>query len=102
MKRLCKRFGAGLLVCIMLLTGACGAGINRTSPARDDMKAVWVSTVYNLDYPSKPTTNIQTLKAEADSILQGSKDMGMNAVILQVRPSCDACIPRSISHTAST
>lgn len=93
MKRLCKRFGAGLLVCIMLLTGACGAGINRTSPARDDMKAVWVSTVYNLDYPSKPTTNIQTLKAEADSILQGSRDMGMNAVILQVRPSCDALYP---------
>lgn len=93
MKRLCKRFGAGLLVCIMLLTGACGAGINRTSAARDDMKAVWVSTVYNLDYPSKATTNIQTLKQEADSILQGSKEMGMNAVILQVRPSCDALYP---------
>ncbi len=97
MKHFCKRFAAGLLICLMMLTGACGAGAGpQENPARTDMKGVWVSTVYNLDYPAKATTNAEELRRQADEILQGSADMGMNAVFLQVRPCADSLYPSEI------
>ena len=99
MKHLRKRLWAGLLAGVILLMGACGAGVKTEksqNPAREDMKAVWVSTVYNLDYPTRATTDPAALKSQADSILQNCVDMGMNAVILQVRPSCDALYPSEI------
>ena len=65
----------------------------KAAAADIEMKAVWVSTVFNLDYPSTPTTNASTLKKEADEILQNSKDMGFTDVILQVRPCADSFYP---------
>lgn len=56
----------------------------------EDMKAVWVSSVYNLDYPKKATTSASTLKKEAITILDNVKKVGLNSVILQVRPSADS------------
>lgn len=56
----------------------------------DAMRGVWVSSVYNLDYPSAQTTDANALKAEADAILDDCKEWGMNAVFLQVRPTSDA------------
>lgn len=70
--------------------------VNAPSAARDDFRAVWVATVYNLDYPDKATTDAEALKAQADAILENSAEMGMNAVILQVRPSCDALYPSEL------
>lgn len=97
MKHLCKRLVAGLLLSLMMLTGACGAGAGpRENPARQDMKGVWVSTVYNLDYPAKGTADAAQLRRQADEILQGSADMGMNAVFLQVRPCSDALYPSKL------
>ena len=57
---------------------------------QEEFRAVWVATVYNLDYPSKGTANAAALRREADEILQTCAQWGMNAVILQVRPTCDA------------
>ena len=56
----------------------------------DAMRGVWVSSVYNLDYPSTQTTDAAALKAEADAILDDCEDWGLNAVFLQVRPTSDA------------
>jgi len=61
-----------------------------------EFRAVWVSTVVNLDYPSSATTNSAALKSEADSILEDIKDMGMTAVILQVRPASDSLYPSDL------
>lgn len=55
-----------------------------------------MATVYRLDYPSQATTDPAVLKRDADAILQGCVDMGMNAVILQVRPSADALYPSEL------
>ena len=60
---------------------------------KKEFRAVWVSTVYRLDYPSQATTDPAVLKADADKILKNCADMGMTAVILQVRPSADALYP---------
>jgi len=59
----------------------------------DDMRGVWVSTVFNIDYPSKTGLTADQLKAEADTILDKVASMNLNAVFLQVRPSADALYP---------
>ncbi len=61
-----------------------------------EFRGVWISTVYNLDYPSSKNVNVNTLKTEADEILDNCKDMGMTDIILQVRPSGDAFYPSDI------
>lgn len=58
--------------------------------AREDMRGVWVSTLINLDYPSKAGLSDSELKAEADEILDTCAAMGFNAVFFQARPSGDA------------
>lgn len=92
------------VVAVVLVCGLALAGMairTQTSAGKDEVKnpnqfrAVWVSTVYRLDYPSKATTDPAVLKADADQILQTCADMGMTAVILQVRPSADALYPSS-------
>ncbi len=56
----------------------------------EELRGVWVSTVANIDYPSRQTTDPEPLKRELISILDNCKDMGFNAVFFQVRPSGDA------------
>lgn len=63
---------------------------------QEEVRAVWVATVYNLDYPARGTTDAGALRREADEILQGCAEMGMNWVILQVRPTCDALYPSDL------
>ncbi|OUP53308.1 hypothetical protein B5F17_04700 [Butyricicoccus pullicaecorum] len=82
------RLLALVLACVLtLMTPAFAAG---TPSASEEMRGVWVSSVYNLDYPSSPTTDPDKLKAEADEILDNCVKWGLNAVFLQVRPSGDA------------
>ncbi|SHI84152.1 Uncharacterized lipoprotein YddW, UPF0748 family [Geosporobacter subterraneus DSM 17957] len=57
---------------------------------RGELRGLWVATVLNIDYPSKPTEEPEVLKAEALKILDHAADMGLNAVFLQVRPASDA------------
>ncbi len=82
-----------LLLVTILLPNAAAA---RVSPNIDDMRGVWVSTVYNIDYPSQMGLSADQLKAEADTILDKVASMNLNAVFLQVRPSADAIYKSSI------
>lgn len=54
------------------------------------MRGIWIATVLNLDYPSKPTADPEALKSEAIRILDDCKAMGFNTVFFQVRPAGDA------------
>lgn len=93
------------LFAMLLVAGLCISGgalwgeaesLNNATAQEKPMRGVWVSTVYNLDYPTQPTTSPEALKAQVDQILDNVVKMGMNAVILQVRPSADALYPSSI------
>jgi len=77
-------------LCVLLLLSTGQAYVS------DDMRGVWVATVYNLDYPSQGTTDSWKLKEEAIKILDNVHSMGLNAVFLQVRPSADAFYPSQI------
>jgi uncharacterized lipoprotein YddW (UPF0748 family) len=56
----------------------------------DEFRGVWVPTVLSLNYPSRPTTDAETLRRDATRILDDAKAMGFNAVFFQVRPASDA------------
>jgi uncharacterized lipoprotein YddW (UPF0748 family) len=65
-------------------------------PAPREFRAAWVSTVANIDWPSKPNLGAQQQQAEAIAILDRAKALNLNAIVLQVRPAADAIYPSKI------
>jgi len=59
-------------------------------PVAREFRAVWVATVSNIDWPSRPGLSTWEQQAELIAILNRSVALNMNAVILQVRPATDA------------
>lgn len=59
------------------------------SPKRE-FRAVWVSTVVNIDWPSTSDLSTQKQQKEIIEILDMHKQNGINAIILQIRPTADA------------
>ncbi len=55
-----------------------------------EFRAVWIATVANIDWPSKPGLTTLEQKTELRAILDRVKILNMNAVIFQVRPAGDA------------
>lgn len=88
-----KRIPALILTLCLLLSTAAYAAV----PSSDEhMRGVWVSSVFNLDYPAKPTTDAAALRKQADTALNNIQSMGLNTVFLQVHPSTDALYPSKI------
>jgi len=67
----------------------CNISFGQTSPKRE-LRAVWISTVFNTDFPSKPGLSGNAQKLEIINLLNFHQRNGMNAVIFQVRPAADA------------
>jgi len=55
-----------------------------------EFRGVWVATVANIDWPSKPGLSSDEQQRQALAILDQVASMKMNVVVLQVRTSCDA------------
>lgn len=83
-----KVLSAVLMLCITL--GIFNIPVQASTQTENEFRAIWVGTVFGLNYPSKPTTDENLLKQDAIKILDNVKDMGFNAVIFQVRPASDA------------
>lgn len=60
---------------------------------RPEMRAVWVATVSNIDFPSKPGLSSDVQKEEFIRLADMHKRNGMNALIVQIRPATDALYP---------
>ena len=60
-------------------------------PAIDrEFRGLWVATVGNIDWPSKPGLPADQQRAELVSILDRASAAGMNAIIFHVRTNADA------------
>lgn len=55
-----------------------------------EFRGVWVATVANIDWPSRPGLSTERQKAELIHILDEHQRNGINAIMLQVRPAADA------------
>jgi len=68
----------------------------RTPSAEREFRAAWVATVANINWPSRPGLSPDQQKKEALALLDVLHDHHFNAVILQVRPQCDALYQSSL------
>ena len=59
-------------------------------PVSREFRAIWVATVANIDWPSKPGLNAWEQQGELIALLNKAVQLNLNAVILQVRPATDA------------
>ncbi|MBK6459184.1 MAG: family 10 glycosylhydrolase [Gemmatimonadetes bacterium] len=59
-------------------------------PLPREFRAVWVATVTNIDWPSRPGLPVDSQKTELLAILDLAAAVRLNAVIFQVRPGGDA------------
>lgn len=62
----------------------------KTRKINNNLKGVWVSTVYNLDFPKNKGYQPEMQKKEIDTIVENIKSWGFNAIFLQVKPTNDA------------
>ncbi len=88
-----KRWWMSLAVTLVM--GCAGQPTLTTTPPpipepMREFRAVWVATVDNIDWPSEPGVPTAQQKSEALAILDKAVEIGLNAIILQVRPHCDA------------
>ena len=77
-----------------LLIGLTAAELPPPEPR--EFRAAWVATVANIDWPSKPGLSAQVQRTEALAMLDRARQIGLNALILQVRPSADAIYPSAL------
>jgi uncharacterized lipoprotein YddW (UPF0748 family) len=63
---------------------------------RREFRGVWIATVSNIDWPSRPALNSDRQKAELTRLLDLARDLRLNAVVLQVRPQSDALYASAI------
>ena len=82
-----------LLVALFLITiafPAQSARYDTPPPIPREFRAAWVASVHNLHWPSKPGLSASAQKSELTNILDRAAALRLNAIVLQVRPSCDA------------
>lgn len=88
-----------LSVCALVGTGcaarAADAPEDIPSPMRE-FRGVWVASVANIDWPSRPALSTEQQKLELLKILDTAAADNLNAVILQVRPAADALYPSDL------
>ncbi|MBX3250864.1 MAG: family 10 glycosylhydrolase [Myxococcales bacterium] len=63
---------------------------------RRELRGVWLTTVYNLDWPSRSSLSASAQREELEAILDLLVATGFNAVFLQVRPEGDALYRSSL------
>ena len=59
-------------------------------PNKYEWRAAWISTVSNIDWPSKPGLNSEAQKKELIEYLDLFDSLNFNAIVLQIRPTADA------------
>ncbi|AOZ90433.1 hypothetical protein BK049_17930 [Bacillus xiamenensis] len=96
LKKISIMFLTFAFMCVFLLIPSSSLArplMNGTLESSREMRAVWVASVYNLDWPSKKGLPAQEQKREFIHLLDEIKAMNMNAVIMQIKPTADAFYP---------
>ena len=60
---------------------------------KPELRAVWIATITNIDYPDRPTVDSYGQKEQFIKLLDMHQRNGMNAIVMQIRPSTDAFYP---------
>lgn len=82
-----------ICVIVMISIGNKEEPLNDIKPEREligEMNGVWIASISNIDFPSKPDLTKKELKAELDLIVENTASAGLDTIFFQVRPSADA------------
>ncbi len=58
--------------------------------SKSEFRGVWVATVNNIDWPSRPGLTVEEQKKEFLNLIESFQKFNLNVVILQVRAASDA------------
>ena len=73
------------LIGLLFVTGL----VLADNPKRE-MRATWLTTVVNIDWPSSSTKQASTQKDELIRMLDSIASLRLNTVLFHIRPACDA------------
>lgn len=90
--RLMKKFIIAMISVLITMLSTGGVFANH----RENMRGAWIATVYNLDFPTAKN-NAEAQKKEFSDKLDKLQEMGINTVIVQVRPKSDALYQSKIN-----
>ncbi|MCL2371845.1 MAG: family 10 glycosylhydrolase [Defluviitaleaceae bacterium] len=85
-----KYLFAAMVAFIMFLGAVLPMQLGAARPETMEMRGLWVTSAYNLDWPSRQGLTPAQTRSEIDDILERAAAQGINAVFVQVRPVADA------------
>ena len=91
-----KRFVFAAFAAGALLAGCATPGPQADDvppPAPREFRGAWVASVANIDWPSRPGLPVAAQQDEIVRIVERAQRIGLNALIVQVRPAADALYP---------
>jgi len=62
-----------------------------------EFRGVWITTVENLDWPSRPGLPVAVQQQEFTNLLDQVQQMCLNAIVVQIKPVADAFYPSQYS-----
>ena len=77
------------LFIVLWMVGLTVSAKNKEYPKRE-MRAVWIATVENIDWPSSSHLTTAEQQAEMITLLDSVKAYNLNTVVFQIRPDADA------------
>jgi len=80
-----------LLITILIFTSVVSA-----QHLKREMRAVWVATVANIDWPSQRNLTSKAQREEMRQMLDQLAKNNINAIVLQIRPTADAFYPSAL------
>ncbi|GHO64742.1 hypothetical protein KSC_036340 [Ktedonobacter sp. SOSP1-52] len=106
-----KHLSIGVLICTLMTLGIVPGTVSAhettqtfttashalsstdTNSPKRQLRAAWIATVTNIDWPSQPGLPAATQQQEYLTHLDELQQMNMNAVVVQVKPTADAFYP---------
>lgn len=68
----------------------------QSQPHKREMRAVWIATVANIDWPSQRNLTSKQQRDEMRNMLDQLAENNINTIILQIRPTADAFYPSQL------
>ncbi|RBN40000.1 hypothetical protein DMN50_17430, partial [Priestia megaterium] len=89
-----KKWVGGILFLLLFCSSTLPAKADvPTTYQKRELRAAWIASVYNIDWPSQPGLPVEQQKKEFTYLLDEVKKMGMNAVVVQIKPTADSFYP---------
>jgi uncharacterized lipoprotein YddW (UPF0748 family) len=96
MLRISHLLAAALTAAILVFPCNATLAVEQPPAIQREFRGAWVSTVSNIDWPSRPGLPSEDQQKELLAILDKAVELNLNAIVLQVRPAADAIYPSKL------